>query len=153
MEVEKNEIRLCWGCLVLFRGASKWHFFILLCKNDPLYIFSKSNQEERVEALTLIVLTNFDIYTYMYRVSQKKLPFWNFSIGNPYHNFGPLWTTLDRFGSFEQLWTTLDHLDHFGPLWTIWTTLDHLDHFWMSSYRQLNTAIIFIYSVWAKKLL
>ena len=44
-----------------------------------------------------------------YRVSQKKLPFWNFSIGNPYHNFGPLWT----------IWTTLDH---FGPLWTIWTT-------------------------------
>ena len=64
----KNEIRLCWGCLVLFRGASKWHSFILLCKNDPLYIFSKSNEEDRVETLTLTCLTNLanlDIDTYV----------------------------------------------------------------------------------------
>ena len=37
---------------------------ILQCKNDPLHVISKSNQEDRVEALTLIFLTNLDIDTY-----------------------------------------------------------------------------------------
>ena len=67
-----------------------------------------------------------------YRVSQKKVSFWNFRIGNAYGKFGPFWTMSDNFGPFLHFglfWTIWTILDRFGPFWTVWTILDRLDHF------------------------
>ena len=68
----------------------------------------------------------------LYRVSQKKVSFWNFRIGNAYGKFGPFWTMSDNFGPFLHFglfwtdWTILDSFYHSGPFWTV---LDHLDRF------------------------
>ena len=139
----KNEIRLCWGCLVLFRGASKWHFFILLCKNDPLYIFSKSNEEDRVETLTLTCLTNLanlDIDTYVCDA---------FFCGNAYFYRN---ATI-KMSKFDQSRKNLFfiHYAHITPVFWAQTDLTQWNHIfhtsrgnsgyiWISlSYSQLET--------------
>ena len=91
-------------------------------------------QAQKISAATMFV---YDLLHY--RVSQKKVSFWNFRIGNAYGKFGPFWTMSDNFGPFLYfgpfwtVWTVLDRLDRFGPFgpfWTVWDRLDCFGPFW-----------------------